>query len=239
MRIRQTQHHSGSAGWSAHSEEARGNRAARRLAAAVGFPSLHRITASWPAFVWPVAIVPALMWLAPMARQPSRSAVTRSAATRSAEAAAAGAMRLSSPAIKPNQNIPPRFTCSGADVSPPLRWAGVPAATRAFALVVQDRDAHDFTHWVIWNLPPRLRSLPEGVANGPAAAGGVQGMNSWQTLGYGGPCPPPGAPHHYVFTLYALGRPLPLSAGASKEQVLEAMRGSILARGRMIATFGR
>ncbi len=234
MRIRQSHDHSRSAGRYARSEEARGNRAGPRLAAAVGFPSLHRLTASWPAFVWPVAILPALFWLAPMTLQPSRSAVTRSA-----EAAAAEGMRLTSPAIKPNQSIPPRFTCSGADVSPPLRWAGAPAATRAFALVVQDRDAHDFTHWVIWNLPPRLRSLPEGVANGPAAAGGVQGMNSWQTLGYGGPCPPPGAPHHYVFTLYALGRRLPLSAGASKEQVLEAMRGSILARGRMIATFGR
>ena len=161
------------------------------------------------------------------------------AAIRSAAPEAKMAMQLTSPAIGPNQSIPPRFTCSGADVSPPLRWAGAPAETQSFALLVRDRDAHDFTHWVIWNLPPRLHSLPEGLANGPAAAGGVQGVNSWQTLGYGGPCPPPGAAHHYVFTLYALGHRLALPAGAGSGEVLAAMRGNILARAQMVATFGR
>jgi Raf kinase inhibitor-like YbhB/YbcL family protein len=161
------------------------------------------------------------------------------AAIRSAAPEAKMAMQLTSPAIRPNQSIPPRFTCSGADVSPPLRWAGAPAETQSFALLVRDRDAHDFTHWVIWNLSARLHGLPEGLENGPAAAGGVQGMNSWQTLGYGGPCPPHGATHHYVFTLYALGHRLSLPAGATSDQVLAAMRGSILAKGQIVATFGR
>ena len=149
------------------------------------------------------------------------------------------AMQLTSPAIGPNQSIPPRFTCSGADVSPPLRWAGAPAETQSFALLVRDRDAHDFTHWVIWNLPPQLHSLPEGLANGHAAAGGVQGMNSWQTLGYGGPCPPPGAAHHYVFTLYALRHQLALPPGAGSLEVLASIQGNILARAQMVPTFGR
>lgn len=161
------------------------------------------------------------------------------AATRSAAPEAKMAMQLTSPAIGPNQSIPPRFTCSGADVSPPLRWAGAPAETQSFALLVRDRDAHDFTHWAIWNLPARLRGLPENLANGPAAAGGVQGMNSWQALGYGGPCPPPGAAHHYVFTLYALRHQLALPAGAGSGEVLAAMQGIILARAQMVATFGR
>ncbi len=198
----------------------------------------------WPALLWPALILPGLIWLRPMGLRPMgfRTIDLRpgaAAAMRSAPLEAKMAMQLTSPAIGPNQSIPPRFTCSGADVSPPLRWAGAPAETQSFALMVRDRDAHDFTHWVIWNLPPRLHSLPEGLANGPAAAGGVQGVNSWQTLGYGGPCPPHGAAHHYVFTLYALGHRLALPAGAGSGEVLAAMRGNILARAQMVATFGR
>ncbi len=215
------------------------DRCGRRPAAGEQFPSLRWPARRWPVLLWPALILPGLIWLRPAGLRTMGLRPNGAAAMRSAPLEAKMAMQLTSPAIGPNQSIPPRFTCAGADVSPPLRWAGAPAETQSFALLVRDRDAHDFTHWVIWNLPARLRGLPENLANGPAAAGGVQGMNSWQALGYGGPCPPPGAAHHYVFRLYALRHQLALPPGAGSGEVLAAMRGNILARAQMVATFGR
>ncbi|MGH9536167.1 MAG: YbhB/YbcL family Raf kinase inhibitor-like protein [Terriglobales bacterium] len=177
----------------------------------------------WRSNLAPVLLFPALLWAAGPAAAPP----------------APRRLHLWSPALRPGKPIPRRFTCSGQDTSPPLRWAGVPAGTQALALHVFDRDAGGFTHWLIWNLPPESRGLPPGVATTARAAGGVQGQNSWRTLGYGGPCPPPGLPHHYVFALYALKLQLTLPPGATRDEFRAAIVGHIASQARLVALFGR
>jgi len=97
-----------------------------------------------------------------------------------------------------------------------------------------------FTHWVLFNLPADTRELPEAVpAQSPLPSGALQGKNDFGKTGYGGPCPPPGSPHRYQFTLYALEKPLDLKSGASKKQVLEAMQARILARSQLTGIYQR
>lgn len=148
--------------------------------------------------------------------------------------------RFRSPAIQPGQAIPAEFTCRGAGISPPLSWSAAPAGTRSLAVVVRDRTAHDFTHWLIWNLTPSHRGLPADVPARGEAEGGRQGTNGFGHLGYGAPCPPPGdGPHQYVFTLYALDAPLGLPVGAGQQDLLKAIRGHVLARASFYGTFQR
>lgn len=156
----------------------------------------------------------------------------------------AGEMTLSvsSPAFGAGGGIPTKYTCDGQNISPPLSWSQGPAGTGSFALIVDDPDAPlgVFTHWVIFNLPPDTRELPQGViAEGELASGALQGRNDVGKIGYFGPCPPPGPAHHYRFTLYALDKPLDLAAGTSKARVLDAMEGHILAQGQLIGTYQR
>jgi Raf kinase inhibitor-like YbhB/YbcL family protein len=151
-------------------------------------------------------------------------------------------MRLNTTAFEAGGFIPARFTCKGSDVSPPLVWSGNPANTKAFALVVEDPDAPGgtWTHWLAYDLPPSAHALPEDVpATGEVAGGGKQGMNDFGSLGYGGPCPPPGKPHRYFFRLYALNAPLGLKAGAKKEEVRAALRGRVLAEADLMGRFKR
>lgn len=139
-----------------------------------------------------------------------------------------------------NGEIPARFTCSGADVSPALTWNDPPASTTSFALVMSDPDAPGgtFVHWVIYDLPGSTRSLPEGIAQGPDAAGGHQGINSFGKTGYNGPCPPPGKAHRYFFRLWALDKTLSLPQ-ATAQQVESAAKGHIVARGEVVGRFHR
>jgi Raf kinase inhibitor-like YbhB/YbcL family protein len=149
------------------------------------------------------------------------------------------AMNLTSTSIQGGQ-IPAKFTCNGAGVSPQLAWTAPPAGTASFALIVTDPDAPGgtFTHWVLYDLPAGARALPEGLPNqGQLADGARQGRNDFGNLGYGGPCPPGHSPHHYVFTLYALNAKLNLPAGATRTQVEAAMQGRTLARGELIGLY--
>lgn len=151
-------------------------------------------------------------------------------------------LSISSPAFQDGEKIPAKYTCQGQDISPPLKWNRVPDETQSLALILDDPDAPSgvFTHWVIFNLLPDRRELPEAV---PAASqlpsGALQGKNDFGKIGYGGPCPPPGYPHRYRFTLYALDRQLDLKAGSSKQQVLNAIEGHILAQGQLTGTYQR
>jgi Raf kinase inhibitor-like YbhB/YbcL family protein len=158
------------------------------------------------------------------------------------QAAASGSLRVSSKAFQPGSEIPSQYTCSGRDISPPLAWTAAPSRTKSLALIVDDPDAPGKTwvHWVAYNLPADLRSLPEAVPKGPeVTGGGRQGRNDFGDLGYGGPCPPPGKAHDYHFKVYALDRKLELKSGARKQEVVEAMRGHILSTGELIAIFKR
>lgn len=159
------------------------------------------------------------------------------------------AMQLTSPAFSHGGPIPRRYTGEGEDLSPPLQWSGVPEGTQELALICDDPDAptpEPWVHWVLYKIPPQTTSLPEGLpktAQLSEPAGAMQGKNSWttgQTIGYRGPMPPPGhGVHHYHFTLYALDRPLSLSPGESKKNLLQKMQGHILATATLIGTYQR
>ena len=137
------------------------------------------------------------------------------------------ALKVSSPQWKTGETIPTKYTGDGADVSPPLVFDSVPDGTKAFALICDDPDAPvgTWVHWVIYDLPGSAKGLPEGVPKkGSLPDGSRQGSNSWKKLGYGGPSPPPGAPHRYFFRLYALREPLGLAPGLSAKEVESAAR---------------
>jgi Raf kinase inhibitor-like YbhB/YbcL family protein len=152
------------------------------------------------------------------------------------------AFELTSSAFKAGQSIPIQFTCEGQQVSPPLVWSSAPPQTATFALIADDPDAPrgTFTHWVLFNIPGDVDHLDEQVPPVPGLDNGaVQGRNDFGGVGYGAPCPPMGAPHRYRFTLDALDTRLPLPAGASRQQVLHAMRGHILAQAQLVGTYQR
>lgn len=138
--------------------------------------------------------------------------------------------------------IPERYaSCSGqSGNSPALAWDAPPVATRSFALLVTDPDAPMgiFTHWLLWNLPPETRSLPESVPNRPQLPNAArQGRNDFGHVGYSGPCPPRGSAHRYVFDLYALDAALTLPPGMTRQQLLHALQGHVLATGRLIGHY--
>ena len=150
-------------------------------------------------------------------------------------------LSLSSPAFEEGGEIPGKYSCDGQKVSPPLRWNGTPAGTGSFALIMDDPDAPGkvFTHWVLFNLPPDVLELAEDIPKkSELESGALQGKNGMGSTGYFGPCPP-GGTHHYRFTIYALDKPLDLAAGVSKERVLKAMEGHILAEAQLIGTYRR
>ena len=149
---------------------------------------------------------------------------------------------LSSPAFNEGDLIPKKYTCSGPDVSPPLRWSSPPTGTQSLALIADDPDAPmgTWVHWVIFNLPSDLSELPEGVATKETLPNGSrQGLNDFRRIGYGGPCPPPGKPHRYYFKLYALDTPLNLKPRATKAQLLEASKSHVLGEAQLMGRFGR
>jgi Raf kinase inhibitor-like YbhB/YbcL family protein len=152
------------------------------------------------------------------------------------------AMILMSNAFKDNENIPARYTCDGEDISPALEWRGAPEDTMSYAIIVDDPDAYPgaFTHWIIFDIPDHITKLREAIPTKPQLPdGSLQGKNDFGRIGYGGPCPPHGDPHHYQFTLYALDRILDLREGASKRQMVDSMKGHILAQVRITGLYGR
>jgi len=149
---------------------------------------------------------------------------------------------LTSAAFLEGGRIPDRYTCTGEDVSPPLKWEGAPEETKSFALVVEDPDAPGgtFIHWVLYNLPGSLTELPEGVPRDESLeSGALQGVNDFRTVGYRGPCPPPGKPHRYFFILRALDVQLDLKPRATKAQLERAIQGHVLAEAKLMGTYSR
>jgi len=151
-------------------------------------------------------------------------------------------LTLVSPSFEPGGDIPKKFTCDSDDESPEIAWSGAPGGTETFALVVDDPDApgRTFTHWVVFNIPGTLAGLEEGMsAFDIIKAGASQGKNDFGQVGYGGPCPPPGKPHHYHFHLYALDSVLDLPSGVSKGAVLAAMKGHVLDDAEIVGLYKR
>jgi Raf kinase inhibitor-like YbhB/YbcL family protein len=155
---------------------------------------------------------------------------------------AAMTLDLTSPDFPAGGTIPKQFTCDGDDLSPALQWKAPPSGTQSFALIADDPDAPvgTWVHWVLFDLPPTLRALPQNFPKDPQAADGSRhGTNDFGKIGYGGPCPPPGKPHRYFFKLYALDTKLNLKARATKKDVEHAMQGHILARGEYMGRYSR
>jgi Raf kinase inhibitor-like YbhB/YbcL family protein len=152
------------------------------------------------------------------------------------------AFELTSPAFREGQTIPKVHTADGKNVSPALKWGEVPPNTKSLTLICDDPDAPAGTwvHWVLIDLPASTRELPEGVPPSKSLENGAKhGTTSFGDLGYGGPSPPKGKPHRYYFKLYALDTPLGLATGANKAEVEAAMKGHILAEGKLMGTYGR
>jgi Raf kinase inhibitor-like YbhB/YbcL family protein len=151
-------------------------------------------------------------------------------------------IQLTSLAFAEGQPIPAKYTGDGPDISPPLRWSGVPPGTKSLALICDDPDAPvgTWVHWVLYGLPATTNELPEKVPTTDTLPNGArQGLNDFGRVGYGGPAPPPGKPHRYFFKLYALDTQLDLKPRATKQDLLRAMEGHILAQGQLMGTYQR
>lgn len=138
--------------------------------------------------------------------------------------------------------IPANFTCDGANISPSLSWQGAPLGTKTFAIICDDPDAPSkiWSHWVVFNIPANVESLPQSIPPTETFENGIiQGFNDFHTTGYSGPCPPKGPAHRYYFRIYALDNEVLLSQYATREQVLEAIRGHILAEAFTYGTYSR
>lgn len=154
-------------------------------------------------------------------------------------------LNISSPSFQHNGAIPARHTCDGPNVSPALAWSSVPADAKSLVLIVDDPDAPDpaapkmtWVHWVLYNISPRAEGLPEDVATANLPAGTLPGLNDWQHVGYGGPCPPVGN-HRYFHKLFALDAVLPDLKQPTKAALEKAMQGHVIARAELVGRYQR
>ncbi len=150
-------------------------------------------------------------------------------------------IELFSPAFMNNTYIPRKYTCDGPGLSPPLNWSSVPSESKSLAILVYDPDAPHgvFYHWLIYNLRPFLRGLPAGVPKELEITYGKQGINSFRKVGYGGPCPPRGEVHHYIFLILAINSSQELRPGLTTQEFLNAVNGHIIGYGLLVGLYGR
>jgi len=149
-------------------------------------------------------------------------------------------IRVASKAFGQGTPIPPIYTCDGQNVSPDIEWEDVPPGTKSIAMTCTDPDApgKTFIHWVIYNIPPAIRSLPQKFSKAESFPDGTrQGINDFGKIGYGGPCPPAGT-HRYHFTVYALNTS-GLPGGLNGAGLMAAMRGRVLTTGDLLGTYTR
>lgn len=150
-------------------------------------------------------------------------------------------IKITSDAFKDGEMIPSKFTCEGENISPQLKIEFIPEGTKSLALINDDPDAPmgDWVHWVMYNIPIEITNIRENVSLTKITSfGAVQGLNDFKKIGYGGPCPPSGV-HRYFFKIYALDTKLKFEAGATKKQILDAMKGHILSIGKLMGKYKR
>ena len=150
-------------------------------------------------------------------------------------------VKVSSSAFQNGEYIPGQYTCDGSDISPPLEWTGFPNETKSYALINDDPDAPvgTWVHWVMYNIPVETSSLSENTPKEKRLKNeACQGVNDFKRIGYGGPCPPSGV-HRYFFKIYALNTMLDLEPGRSKAELLEAMKGHVIAQGELMGKYSR
>ena len=150
---------------------------------------------------------------------------------------------LESSAFEPKEPIPVKYTCEGEDVSPALTWSNLPSGTKSLAFIFDDPDVPDpaapkrtWVHWVLYDIPPSAKGLPEAIGASSLPGGTREGLNDWKRTGYGGPCPPIGR-HRYFFKLYALDTKLGDLGEPTKVQLEQAMAGHILGEAQLVGTY--
>jgi len=151
------------------------------------------------------------------------------------------ALEVKSTAFGHAKSMSDKYTCDGADVSPPLEWKNAPTGTKTYAVICETPDAPtgNWVQWVIYDIPADVTKLPESVAKtGQLDNGAKQGKNDFDQTSYSGPCLPAGE-HRFFFRVYALDVPANLKAGATKDQLLQTMQGHILAEGALMGVYGR
>jgi Raf kinase inhibitor-like YbhB/YbcL family protein len=171
--------------------------------------------------------------------------------TVTASAQTPATLTVTSPTLKANEVVPIDHTADGKNLSPALSWTGAPAGTKQFALVYDDPDVafgnppQTFVHWVVYNIPGTAKGLPadlpmDATLTEPAdIAGTIQGLSGFKRTGYRGPAPPPGKPHHYTWTVYALDAELKLEPGLNRNQLMEAIKPHIIGQGALVAIYER
>lgn len=154
-------------------------------------------------------------------------------------------LSLTSPAFDNGTAIPEIYTCDGTNLSPPLSWSGLPPRTKSLALTIEDPDAPDpaapqrtWTHWVVYNLPLSINSLPAGALGQDLPRGSRQGLNDWEEASYGGPCPPVGQ-HRYIHKLYALDITLPDIGPCTRARLEQVMRPHIIEQAELVGLYER
>lgn len=151
-------------------------------------------------------------------------------------------LSVTSTALTEGAKVPKEYTGDGKDVSPPLSWGQLPTQAKSVCIICDDPDAPvgNWTHWVLFNIPVSSTGLSEGVrADETLPDGSVHGINSWKKVGYNGPAPPPGQNHRYFFKVYALDKKLDLKPKATRDQVLQAINGHVVAEGQLMSTYNR
>jgi Raf kinase inhibitor-like YbhB/YbcL family protein len=151
-------------------------------------------------------------------------------------------LRLTSSAFLDGADMPRRCTRFGEDVSPPLSWSGTPRGTESFALLVEDPDAPEkaWLHWLLFDIPATCTGLGQDLPRAQNLADGMkQGWNDYGHLGYGGPCPPPGPAHRYVFQLFAVDRLLRVSPRGGRRALRSALAGHVLGEAQLVGRFAR
>jgi hypothetical protein len=150
-------------------------------------------------------------------------------------------LKITSSAFEEGGMIPKKYTCDAENVSPPLLWSNAPSGTKSFALINDDPDAPAGTwvHWVVYNIPAEEKGLTEAVpTNKKLDNETMQGLNDFRKTGYGGPCPP-GGTHRYFFKLYALDITLSFQDDVTKDSLLEAIKGHVLAESQLMGKYTR
>ena len=142
-------------------------------------------------------------------------------------------IKVFSSAFEANRTIPRKYTCDGENLNPPLELEGIPEEAESLVLIIDDPDApmKTFTHWIVWNIEPVAKIEEDSIP-------GVEGINDFRKIGYGGPCPSSGT-HRYFFRVYALDRQLELKAGAGRKELESEMIGHIIAEGELMGKYSR
>ncbi len=153
------------------------------------------------------------------------------------------ALSISSGAFLNYEAVPTLYTCEGKNISPSLTWTNTPEKTKSLVLMMTDPDAPDptapkttYAHWILYNIPPKTRKLPEGIQEKQLPLGTLQGKNDGQRVGYDGPCPPIGR-HRYFFRLYALDKTLPDLKEPTRTQLEKEMEGHVLEQAELVGTY--